>query len=475
MTGLPPISAHRRRRSSRAAEVIAVAFSAAAVAGFAAAPAAFAQTSSGGASGVLSYSVTVEAPIMQITEDEPTAQFHPEGEGDWGYSFASLDPSGEHALASLVWPGSAAGNAGTLVEVLTGNGSLSALNDPVRAEAISGGSQTQQSTSAPTGTTMSATVQPPVPGDQYSSANSSVAGGGLGPVGTAGSSTSTSLIHFDSSTGKLTATAQSSATGIELDGGLIDIGSVTSSAQATSDNGSQPQLSGNTLVHNMTIAGQAAYVDGSGVHVGQPGNPAPAPVQDAVNSALQQAGMQVYFTTPSKITVGGVDFYDASSILFYWAPPGDSSHNSFTASIGGAAISMDAASSAFQTDQSGLPSADIGSTGGGIATQPAIDNTPTGSAAAPALSLPTGEAPALTSQPRIAPPSRSRLAVPPSLAAASLPGGIGAGWIVLLALAGVLGALALTRVPGLVASSGGAGAAGCPNRNRLRPDQRGEF
>lgn len=472
MTGLRLPSARRRRRSTPATAVIGVVFSAAAITGIATAPMALAQAAPGGGSAVLTFSVTVEAPIMQITEDEPTAQFHPEGEGDYGYSFASLDPSGETALASLLWPGAAAGNAGTLAEVL-GVPGLSALNDPIRAQATSGTSQTQQSTSAPTGTTMSATVQPPVPGDQFSSANSSVAGGGLGPVGTAGSSTSTSTIHFDSSTGNLTAAAQSSATGIDLDGGLINIGSVTSSAQATSDNGGQPQLSGNTLVHNMTIAGQAAYVDGSGVHVGQPGKPAPAPVQDAVNSALQQAGMQIYFTTPSKITVGGVKFYDASSILFYWVPPGDSSHNSFTASIGGAAVSMDAASSGFPTDLSGLPSADTGSTGGGIAAQPAVDNTPTGTAAAPALSLPTGEAPALTSQPHVAPPTRTQLAAPPSLAAASLPGGLGAGWIVLLALAGVLGALALTRVPGLVASSSGPGAAGCPNQKRLRPDRRG--
>ena len=472
MTGLRGSRPARPRLLSPATAAAAFAFSTLAITAFGTAPGAYAQAAPGGPSGVLSFSVTVEAPVMQVTEDEPTAQFHPEGEGDYGYSFAYLDPAGQSALASLLWPGAAAGNAGTLVEVLGGPAGLTALNDPVRAQATSGTSQTQQSTSTPAGTNMSATVQPPVPGDEYSSASSSLAGGGLGPVGTAGSSTSTSTIHFDSTTGNLTAAAQSAANAIDLDGGLISIGSVTSSAQATSNSGGQPQLSGNTLVHNMTIAGQAAYVDGSGVHVGQPGNPAPAPVQDAVNSALQQAGMQVYFTTPSQVTVGQVNFYDASSVLFYWAPPGDSSHNSFTASIGGAAVSMASGSSAFQTGQSGLSSADTGFTGGGTAT-PVADTTATGTAAVPALSLPTGAAPALSSQPQVAPPTRNQLRAPPSLAAASLPGGLGAGWIVLLILAGVLGALALTRVPGLVASSGAAGPQACPNRDRLRPDRRG--
>lgn len=421
---------------------------------------------------MLSYTVTVEAPVMQITEDEPNAQFHPEGDGDWAYTFASLDPSGAHALASVLWPGSAAGNAGTLVEVLTGNGGLSALNDPVRAEALSGTSQTQQSTTAPTGTTMSATVQPPAPGDQYSAANSSLAGGGLGPVGTVGSSTSASTVHFESSSGVLTATAQSSAAGISLDGGLISIGSVTSSAQATSTNGSQPQLSGTTLVHNMSIAGQSAYVDGAGVHVGQPGNPAPAPIQDAVNTALQQAGMQVYFTAPSKVTIGEVDYYDASSVLFYWAVPNDPSHNSFTASIGGAAISMAAASTGTQGDVLG-PVGPADTAAPSASSSGVSETVPTGTAAAPQLSLPTGAAPALVSQPQIAPPSKAQLTAPANLATASLPGGLGVGWIILIGLAGLLGALGLTRVPGLVASSARGSPKSCPNPNRARSARTG--
>jgi hypothetical protein len=433
---------------------------------------AFAQTTPGAGSAVLTYNVSAQAPILQVTEDEPNASFHPEGEGDWGYSFASLDPAGQHALASVLWPGAAVGNAGTLVEVLTGNGSLTALNDPVRAEAVSGTSQTQQSTTAPTGTTMSATVQPPIPGDQYAAANSSLAGGGLGAAGTVGASTSASTIHFESSTGTLTATAQSSASGIRIDGGLITIGSVTSNAQATSDNGGQPQLSGSTLVHNMTVAGQSAYVDGSGVHVGQPGNPAAPPIQDAVNSALQQAGMQIYSTVPSKVTIGQVDYYDASSLLFYWAPPGDSSHNSFTASIGGAAVSMTAASSASQVDLSGITGiADNGGPSTPAATPPTSPDT--GTAAAPQLSLPTNATPVLSSQPQVAPPTRSQLNPPTAnLASASLPGGLGVGWIIFIALAALLGAVGLTRVPALMASSTAAGAAGCPNPKRSR-DGRG--
>jgi hypothetical protein len=44
---------------------------------------------------------------------------------------------------------------------------------------------------------------------------------------------------------------------------------------------------------------------------------------------------------------------------------------------------------------------------------------------------------------------------------------------VLIGLAALVGAVALTRVPALLASSTAAGAAGCPNKNRLRNDRGG--
>jgi hypothetical protein len=458
-----------RERTPKLGALLAAGWILAALSAFS--PSASAQTAPAG-SPVLSFSVTAQAPVLQLTEDEPTSTFHPEGEGDFGYSYASLDPSGEYALSSVAWPGAAVGHAGTLLEVLGVAQGQSELNDPVKAEATSGTAQTKQTTSTPAGTQMSATVEPPSPSDQYSNATSSLQRQDLAPAGSVGVSNSSSTIHFEASTGTLTATAQSSASSIILDGGLISIGSVTSIAQGTSDNGGEPQLSGSTAIHNMTISGVSAYVDGSGVHVGQPGNPAPPPVQDAVNSALQQAGMQIYSTAPTQVTIGQVNYYDASSLLFYWAPPGDSNHNSFTASIGGAGVSMAATSSSFEGALANLS----GSTDTGIpAPTPVSATSPdTGTAATPQLSLPVNATPAVTSQPQIAPPSRSQPSAPSAdLASASLPGGLGAGWFVLIGLAALVGAVALTRVPALLASSTAAGAAGCPNKNRLRNDRGG--
>ena len=405
---------------------------------------------------VLSYSVTVQAPLLQITEDEPTSTFHPEGEGDLGYSFVSLNPSGEHALSSLVWPGSAVGNAGTLIEVLGGPSGQAELNDPVRAEATSGTAQTQQSTTAPTGTEMSATVQPPSPEDQYSQSKAAVAAADLGTPISLGASTSTSTVHFDSAAGILKAEATSALHDVRIDGGLISIASVTSDATATSAGGATPVTTGSTVIQGLTVAGQSAYVDGSGVHLGTPSSPAGPAVQDAVNSALASAGMQVYSTTPAHVTVGEVDYYDASSLLFYWAPPGDTSHNSFTVSVGGAGVSMAADSSGIN-----LPGLDLGSSAADLLASGGTGLE--GAAPSPVLALPTGAPPALSAQPpRPSPPSSPTLRQTGSLAAVSLPGGLGAGWWVLIALGGLAGAWLLAGVPRAVATSG-RGPGACPN------------
>jgi hypothetical protein len=405
-----------------------------------------------------------QAPVLQVTEDEPNAQFHPEGEGEYGYSYASLSPSSQFALATLVWPGSAAGNAGSLVEVLTGNGSLGALNDPVRAQATSGRGSTSQSTSTPTGTEMSASVQPPQPNEDLATALARTAGGGLGAIGSVGSSTSSTTIRFDPSVDVLTATSSSVASDLEIDGGLISIGSLRSSVSGATKGGAPAQVSGSVDVADMKVAGQSAYIDGSGLHLGRPGSPAGAPQQDAVNAALTQAGMQIYFTTPRQLTLAGNTYYYGASVLFSWAPPGDTSHNVFTASIGGAAVSMAATSAGggFSCCTSSAPPAGLGTSSSGTSGAIAPSQT-----AQPItrLALPTN---APSSQPAnlapsVAPPQPST----GSLASVALPAGLGAGWWVLIILAGFAGAVGLTKIPGALARSA---TGGCP-QGRPTPDK----
>lgn len=429
----------------------------------------------------VNFTAAATAPVMQITEDEPNAQFHPEGDGDYGYTLVTANPGLANATAAVVWPGSAAANAGTLAALLGAPSSLSALNDPVQASASTGSNHTSSSITAPTGSTMSASVAPTGPTDQHATATSQLGGGGLGSEGSVGSSDSTSTIDYDSSTGDLTLTAQSQASHVDV-GGVVSIGSVTSSASATSSGGQTPTMVGATNFHDMTIAGQEAFVDGSGVHVGAPGAPAGPAAIDSVDAALASAGMEVYFTAPHTITVGGVSYYYAASVLFFWAPPGDTSHNSFTMSLGGAAVSATASpegdfSSLFDTTGSG------GSTtasGGGSAPVAAVTpaasspSGPTGSAVAAAPSLPVtgGAAPTLSLPASPAAAAEATVGHPEASVVpvdARLPGGIGVGWWILAALAAVAGAGLTTRVPGLLQRQA---AATCPHARHPRSSLR---
>lgn len=445
----------------------------------AAAPAALGRSAAAGPVSI-SYTAAAAAPIMQITEDEPTAQFHPEGEGDYGYTLVTANPSAATALAAVAWPGAAAGNAGTLVAVL-GGPTVNALNDPVQASAATGTSTTSSSVGGAPGTEMSASVRPTAPGDQHATATSMLAGGGLGAAGSVGSSSSTATIDFASASSTLTVTAHSSASDIGIDG-VVSVGSVTSSAAAVSVGGAPPQLSGATDFHDMTVAGQSAYVDGSGVHLGAPGAPAGPAEVAAVDAALQQAGMEIYFTQPHTITVGGTAYYYAASVLVYWAPPDDPSDNSLTMTLGGSGVSLtDAATPGFATS----------------ATGPAVTATPAPSPASPSPS-PAAGTPAVggaaavgtvgadggTDAPVAGPPAGSTsLSLPASPSAAApnatveaepaglrLPGGVSPGWLVLAVAIGLAGGGLGMRVPALLERRA---ASVCPRQKHPGASERG--
>lgn len=422
----------------------------------------------------VTYTAAAAAPVLQVTEDEPTSQFHPEGEGDYGYTLVTANPSADTALASVVWPGSTIGNAGTLVEVLGGPSSASALNDPVQATATSGTSQTAKTISAGSGTTMTASVAPTAAGDQHATATSQLAGGGLGSAGTVGNSTSTSTIDFDPGTGELTVSAASSGSGIDMDG-VVHVGSFSSTATGTATNGATPVLQGATTFGDMTIAGQPAYVDGSGVHLGTPKSPADAAVIEAVDTALTASGMEVYFTSPHTITVGGVAYYYAASVLFYWVPPGDPSHNSFTETLGGSGISMTDSSSSLPSAPSSPSTAPVATGTGPSTAQPttaaasAASSVADATSALASLSGATGGAATSAAAPTMSLPEAPSSALdtnrPSSVepAAVDLPGGIGGWWIALALAAALLGAALTTRLPGLLDRRA---AAVCPREVR---------
>jgi hypothetical protein len=409
------------------------------------------------------YTASAHAPVMQITEDEPTANFHPEGEGDYGYTLVTGNGNFETAMAANIWPGSAAGNAGTLAEVLGAPSSAGALNDPVQASAASG-SNASKTISAPSGTTMSASVQPSPPYDQHTTATSSSAGGGLGKEGTVGDTNSTSTIGFRSDTGLLNVQAESSASHVDI-AGVVRIGSVTSSASAVAADGAAPTLTGKTDIHDMTIAGEPAYVDGSGVHMGTPGQPAGPAEMEAVDAALAASGMKIYSSSPQTINVGGVYYFTSASILFYWLPPG--SHNTFTMSLGGSGVAVsDGLNPAFVAN----PPATTPFTTPTVTAAPVSTPVPAVSGPAPVSSAGSspqppavGTTPGGTSGMKLDLPAAPGAGIVP--AGARLPGGIGLGWFVLAALVGLAAAALTPRVPALLTRQAGAS---CPRATSPR-------
>jgi hypothetical protein len=241
----------------------------------------------------------------------------------------------------------------------------------------------------------------------------------------------------------------------------VTIGSFTSTIAGTSTNGSTPVYSGTDQFQGFRVAGQQAYVDGSGVHLGAPGKPANPEAQGIVNQALATTGVKIYFSAPQTIVVGEVSYHYAASVLVYWPVPHDPNKDSATVSIGGSAIAMDLASGSIPPAGTGGTGAATGGSGpaapsytGSSLAIPAQPTTPALSLPAPAAPAPAGAAPA--------PTTPLRAAAAPALAATSR--GIGVPWLLLLAACAILGLVALPLLPGLLS------AAAVPRCERERAD-----
>jgi hypothetical protein len=368
-----------------------------------------------------------------MTEDEPSANAHPEGGGSVPYSTVLLSngPIG-YALSSVAWPGATEANAGGVVGLVfpsnvggvplpdavtaavADNSKL--VNYPVRAEARSGSKVDDSYTSFP-GADLTAhadTVLATAVGSMKKAEQP-----GSASFGSADSSSNAALTE-----GKGEATATSKVTDIGI-GAVIKIGSVVSTAQGTTD-GVTGSATGSTVVQNMTIADQPAYFDETGVHIGTQGQPANAVASQVANQALKDAGFAFFVAQAQTEQTGASASYTAGSLFIVWTPPGNPSGNVFVIALGGARVTVSAS--------------------------PAFD-----SPVAPLSSVPTITSPVVTapvSSPRVSTPSRpaspaapSGVAAPAATPAAAKPasaskqpsaafGGIPVPWILL----GVLGA-----------------------------------
>ena len=383
-----------------------------------------------------SYSLAATAPGYEFTEDEPAAQAHPEGQGSIPETSTILANGGlGYALATVAWPGSYGGNAGNLLLVATPSsvGGVVPVPDavgqaekqfapslqyPIRAEAHEG-SQTDATFNSAPGAAMTAHAD-----GSHVSGDASLQSVTQQGVGTFGNIHSASSSDLEGTLGKATAT--SVVHDIDF-GGVIKIKSVTSTATAQT-NGTKSSSTGGTIVDGMTIAGQQAYVDQGGVHIGQSSQPANATANQLVNQTLAQSGMKIYVSQPQQTVQGSSASYTSGSLLFLWIPPSNPSQNVFTMTVGGARVSV-AAGEGFGTSATDETPAvgSVGDTGGGTGVLPAT----VGQSTSPAVDTGAGSTPAVAGTRT---PGSSSLAGARPLAKTF--GGMGAGWI-FVGLAGV--------------------------------------
>jgi hypothetical protein len=391
-----------------------------------------------------SYSVIASAPGMEFTEDEPSAQAHPEGQGDVPYTTSLLSSGGlGYALSTVAWPGAYGGNAGGLVLVALPSqiGPVPrpdavtsavqtvapALQYPIRAEARAGSSPDAAYGQIP-GVTLTSHAD-----TSDSHAIADVQGAQQPGTATYGN------MHSDSSStvngNSVKALADSAMQNVEIAGGVIKIKSLISTATATTD-GSNSSANGGTVVKGLTVGGQAAYLDQDGLHIGSSSQPANAVASQAANQALAGFGMKVYVSEPMTEHDGaGSITYQASSIVFQWIPPSNPSGNVFLLTLGGARVSVEAGAG-FDSGQQPQPD-----TGGGVAPDTgggdtsALGNTAvsgdTGVTGGTGLSTTTGTG------------TRSTGGAAQSIGGVDLAktfGGVGAGWLLAaLVAAGLIG------------------------------------
>jgi hypothetical protein len=261
-----------------------------------------------------------EAVTAQYEQPNFPLPATPSLEFDEGYASTTdnFGPSGT-ATASSLYPGQVVANAGPELALLVPGAPLPpAPVWPIQAtseypQAPNSGATDQpgvnmDATSTTNGNTASATL-----GDDAATAGANGAdptqqapSGSGNPL--AGSSLIIGIGNMSATSSSLapaaSANSQASATdaGISILGGFITIGSVTSTATATSD-GTTGKVTGTTQVQNMDILGQQVSVDANGISAAGQSTPAAIPLS-TLNADLSQLGISISLTNPTD-TVNG--------------------------------------------------------------------------------------------------------------------------------------------------------------------------
>ena len=250
--------------------------------------------------------MSAEGTAFQVVNDSATSAVHPQGEGTAGKALAtfSAGPVG-YALAAPAWPGPTVGNVGTLLVFLGIPPEARAANDPVRAEAHTG-------TGAPTSTVDAGSAKLTAKADDHGAAASSITGG----AGQAGVfTTGPQAVEASTTVGDAGVEAEATSQVSDVDvGGVIHIGSVTATARAA-HNGRSGEAAGDTVVVGLTVAGQPATLDRSGLHIGSQSEPLNAALGAAANQVLRQAGFTLSIAEPARVVNGNTASFTAGSVL----------------------------------------------------------------------------------------------------------------------------------------------------------------
>ncbi|MEY2460714.1 MAG: hypothetical protein QOG30_2544 [Acidimicrobiaceae bacterium] len=361
-----------------------------------------------------SYTIAATAPGFEMWEDEPSANAHPEGGGQAPYSTSALTSGGNgYGLSSVAWPGATEANADKVALLLFPSSvdvappgsppvvqepipdavrqlaftAIPLANYPIRAEARTGENRPDASLDGQA-TTLKAHADPVL---AQATATMKGADGAAG-FSFGNAETVANSVIGDSSAA---ASADSKITKIDI-GGVIKIDSVTSHAEASSDGVAAGAPSGATVVQGMTIAGQPAYVDDQGVHIGEQNQQANVVASQIANQALNAGGFSFFIAQPEQEQSGSTAGYTAGSLIIVWKPPSNPSENVFFIALGGARVSVSAAPASafnlpspapFVPSASGASPAAVTPSRPGISSTPATSASPTTPTATPSTSI----------------------------------------------------------------------------------------
>jgi hypothetical protein len=246
------------------------------------------------------------------------------------------------SIGAPYYPGDIAANLGSLLAEFGAPPSAGGLNDTNLAH-----TQFPNSPSAPSQASFGvspSTGTPANPSIFYSSSHATASGGdatgvlsdfALDNVGAAPAASSLlpsssptaaqSLVDVGNvsatdkvslSDSSITSTATSQVNGIQI-AGLVDVAGLTSTANATSD-GTTGTPTASLHMGQVTVNGESAYIDDTGVHITSTNAPAaivtPAQLQQTVDSTLSQDGISIRLIDPKLTNQGAQASADAGGL-----------------------------------------------------------------------------------------------------------------------------------------------------------------